>query len=74
MEEKTTLNITYILGNGYDIQLGLKTAYSDFYEYLIKNRSKELENNSIFKEIVSDKIGYWSDFELALGKYTKGNL
>ena len=71
MEEKTTLNITYILGNGYDIQLGLKTAYSDFYEYLIKNRSKELENNSIFKEIVSDKIGYWSDFELALGKYTK---
>lgn len=70
MAEQGTLNITYLLGNGYDLQLGLKTAYSDFYEHLKNNKSKEFEDNSIFQEIANDKIGYWSDFELALGKYT----
>ena len=70
MAEQGTLNITYLLGNGYDLQLGLKTAYSDFYEYLKNNKSKEFEDNRIFKAIESDKFGYWSDFELALGDYT----
>ena len=71
MTEKGTLNITYLLGNGYDLQLGLKTAYSDFYEHLKNNKSEEFENNSIFQEIANDKIGFWSDFELALGKFTE---
>ncbi|HFI0115045.1 TPA: AbiH family protein [Streptococcus suis] len=70
MTEQGTLNITYLLGNGYDLQLGLKTAYSDFYEHLKNNKSKEFDDNSIFQEIANDKIGYWSDFELALGKHT----
>ena len=27
------MNILYIVGNGLDIQYGLKTKYTDFYEY-----------------------------------------
>ena len=27
------MNITYIVGNGLDLQYGLKTKYKDFYEY-----------------------------------------
>ncbi|HGQ3124092.1 TPA: tryptophan synthase subunit beta, partial [Streptococcus pneumoniae] len=26
------MNITYIVGNGLDLQYGLKTRYRDFYE------------------------------------------
>ncbi|HHK6637163.1 TPA: AbiH family protein, partial [Streptococcus pneumoniae] len=27
------MNITYIVGNGLDLQYGLKTRYRDFYEF-----------------------------------------
>lgn len=27
------MNITYIIGNGLDIQYGLKTKYKNFYEF-----------------------------------------
>ena len=35
------MNITYIIGNGFDINLGLKTSYRDFYEYILAQ-----ENNT----------------------------
>lgn len=30
------MNITLILGNGFDLNMGLPTAYSDFYQYYLK--------------------------------------
>lgn len=27
------MNVTLILGNGFDLNMGLPTAYSDFYKY-----------------------------------------
>lgn len=58
------------LGNGFDIGLGLKSGYKDFYPYFIK---KSRENNMIKKEIEADKKeNYlnWADLEVALGKFT----
>ncbi|NJE44273.1 AbiH family protein [Massilimicrobiota sp. SW1139] len=67
------MNITYLIGNGFDISIGLKTKYSDFYPYYIKNSrddslikswmKKDQKNNQLY-----DK---WSDLEETLGKYTK---
>ncbi len=37
----SNMNILYILGNGFDINLGLKTRYSDFYKYYIGIESKD---------------------------------
>lgn len=40
------MNITYMIGNGFDIALGLKTRYSDFIDYyckLDKSGSRELQ-------------------------------
>ena len=31
-----SLNITFLIGNGFDIGLGLKTRYKDFYKYYCK--------------------------------------
>lgn len=59
------MNITFLIGNGFDLELGLHTKYSDFYEQL----NLEEKNNQIYNEI-STNIKDWSDFEAALGKYT----
>lgn len=64
------MNILFLIGNGFDINLGMDTRYSDFYKYyasvtstnnLILKLKKEIENN----------IKNWSDLELAFGKHTK---
>ena len=33
------MNVLFILGNGFDINLGLHTGYQDFYEYYLKQPS-----------------------------------
>lgn len=62
--------ITFIIGNGFDIGLGLKTRYNDFYPYFIKNAS---ENNIIkqkLKEDTENKFINWADLEIKLGEIT----
>jgi len=38
------MNITYIVGNGLDLQYGLKTRYKDFYEFQNKVYISRKEN------------------------------
>lgn len=65
------MNITYLIGNGFDINIGLKTKYSDFYPYFLKNGA---ENNLIKKWIKEDfdneNIKLWSDLEFRIGELT----
>ena len=69
------MKITYLVGNGLDLSLGLKTAYKDFYNYQMELYKPENgESNIIYDEIKKDKnnnFENWSDFELDLGKLTK---
>lgn len=72
------MNILYIVGNGLDIQYGLKTKYTDFYEYqlpIYKEKSiTENYYNIIYDNILldqGDNWENWSDLELALGELTK---
>lgn len=74
------MNILYIVGNGLDIQYGLKTKYSDFYKYQIPIY-KEKNINENYYNIIYDNIlidqntnwENWSDLELALGELTKNS-
>lgn len=63
------MKIVHIIGNGFDINLGLKTKYTDFYEEYKKTESKSNLVNDLKKEI-SKGIVDWSDLELAFGKHT----
>lgn len=72
------MNITYIVGNGLDLQYGLKTKYKDFYDFqhkvYIEKKEKEEYTNLIYESLFSDKINEyknWSDFELSIAKLTK---
>lgn len=63
------MNIAYLIGNGFDLNLGLKTKYMDFYKYYLEQESK---NDIIrkFKQDLSDSLENWSDLEVVLGEYT----
>lgn len=58
------MNITFLIGNGFDLNLGLNTRYSDFYPYFIE---KSTENNMIRIWLEADEL-LWADLEEQLGK------
>lgn len=69
------MNIVYLIGNGFDINTGLKTRYIDFYEYyLALDSSGDNEHVTKLKKHLKDTLStddkYWSDLEIALGNYT----
>lgn len=62
--------ITFLIGNGFDINLGLKTKYSDFYnEYLESNKDVDKNSNvGKFCEMIASDYETWSDFEGAFAQ------
>ena len=64
------MHITYLIGNGFDLGLGLKTKFSDFYQHYTKDRSTD-PNIFALQEDIAKNIENWSDFELQLGRYTE---
>jgi len=76
-------HITFILGNGFDLNQGLKTRYTDFYPHYIKTNVCEYPELNLlqaqtfetalekFKRELSKSDVLWSDFELSLGKYSQ---
>lgn len=64
-------NILYILGNGFDMAMGMKTSYPDFYDYLSKLEDKDCSRLlKLMKHDVNMRKELWADMELALGKFT----
>lgn len=63
------MNVTILIGNGFDRNLGLDTKYSDFVEKYkqMDTRDETLKN---FRQDIKDNEDLWSSAELALGKYT----
>ncbi|WP_418510036.1 bacteriophage abortive infection AbiH family protein [Corallibacter sp.] len=64
------MKILYILGNGFDLNLGLKTSYKDFYDYYKSVKSSKNAVNNL-KTNISSNYKNWSDLELAFGQYTE---
>ena len=63
------MDITYLIGNGFDINIGLATRYCDFYEYYKQQPSS---NKTIAKLKNDIRCNYenWADLEVKLGEYT----
>ena len=59
------MNITFLIGNGFDINLDLKTRYTDFYEYFIPRAQEDKLKQSLKKD-----YSLWADLEIALGVKT----
>lgn len=75
------MQITFLIGNGFDVAFGLKTKYEDFYGWYKDQESSnkhidEFKNNitnCILKEKEENKEESidWSDFEIGFGQYSK---
>ena len=79
------MNVLYLIGNGFDLRLGLPTRYADFLEYykrqtpqLSDGRSQREEAIKKYKERffaeMAEREGrgeeQWKDLEIALGEFT----
>lgn len=63
-------NITFMIGNGFDLACGLKSKYTDTYDgYINSKKGNESEAVIKFKGLINGDIESWANFELALAKY-----
>ena len=64
------MNVTFLIGNGFDLNLGLKTSYKDFIKFYKQTEGK---TNILrkFRKDIQDEEELWSNAEIALGKYTE---
>jgi len=60
------MNLTYLIGNGFDIGLGLKTDYRSFLDWYLR-QPNELPEVGWLKEQILKDTELWSDAELAFG-------
>lgn len=72
------MNITFLIGNGFDRALGLKTGYAHFYEWYCEKKSESDVIDGFRKSIDEDikctdenAVKLWSDAELGLAKVTE---
>jgi len=63
------MNVIYLIGNGFDLSLGLPTAYSDFYKYYLEQSSKGATIKDL-KNDIQENIVNWADLEKTLGEHT----
>lgn len=62
------MNITFLIGNGFDRNCGLKTSYNDVYaEYCKTPSSSDIIKK--FKEDINIDIDNWGYFEVAMCNY-----
>ncbi len=70
------MNITFLVGNGFDISAGINTSYEEFYKwYCDESRpSDETESDAVKKLKKSiknrEENKNWSDLEIGLAEYT----
>lgn len=64
------MHITFLIGNGFDRNLGLNTTYSDFVK-VYKNLSSKSRLVNNFRQHIKENEELWSKAEEALGQYTQ---
>lgn len=67
------MNITFLIGNGFDIKQGLHTSYREFYTWLQAQTDDPADASAwlAFKHAIDPNHEFWADLETALGKYLK---
>jgi|GEM_PF-1590230 hypothetical protein len=65
-------SVTFLIGNGFDLKVGLETHYTDFYKIYTRENANDSKNIKRFKrEILKDETDGWKnwmDFEIGMGQ------
>ena len=65
------MNILFILGNGFDLNCGLKSSFNNAYEKYLQNNNDDSENIKKLKTTIKANINTWGDFEMRMAEYAK---
>lgn len=63
------MNITFLVGNGFDLNIGLETKYTDFLREYVDYGDNN-DNIKKFKKNILTNMNLWSTAEQAFGEYT----
>lgn len=63
------MKFTYLIGNGFDLNIGLKTSFMNFFDVYCNKREQDNEAIEKFKKEICKNTFMWSDFETQMGKY-----
>ena len=64
------MNILFILGNGFDLSLGLETSYKSFLKHYLNNHQPSIDPFiEDFKNQLWQDIETWTDLETRLGQW-----
>lgn len=64
------MNITFLIGNGFDVGIGMKSKFKCFFPiYQKQSKGKPERIRQLSEEIGADH-DTWADFEAELGRYT----
>jgi len=64
------MNVTYLIGNGFDIACGLKTRFSDFIKDYLSSQTDDADICS-FMSLIKQDLCTWADAEYAFGQLTE---
>ena len=67
------MNITYLVGNGFDLQLGMNTSPAAFLSHFVES-NKDGSNphaKKLAQTIEVEGIETWSDFEMSIGLHSR---
>lgn len=64
------MEITYFIGNGFDLAMGLRTSYRHFVTHYLETPPKKA-CDQFLKELIAANVENWSDAEAALGQCTE---
>lgn len=71
-KEQQKSSILFLIGNGFDLGLNMKTSYADVYETYVKTPSKSEVIQNFKNELSKRKpLDKWSDFEMGMADYAK---
>lgn len=65
------MNITFLIGNGFDLNIGLRTTYNAFLKSYIDVSETDDDLLSYFKTSILKDAKKWSNAEMAFGAATK---
>lgn len=67
-------NIVFLIGNGFDVGMGMPTQYKDFYDLYVHPKSKYYPQEKIsqdFASTIDANKPHWSYYEETLGQYAR---
>lgn len=63
------MDVAFVLGNGFDLQLGMETGYKSFLKWYVEQPTNDSDIAQFRTYLKDQNSEWWSDAEIAMGQY-----